>query len=267
MSPGEGASVRLAAAERYEREFVPSTFQDSAFRLADAAHVEPGHRVLDVGCGTGVVARECARRVGAAGSVTGLDVSEEMLIVARRLAPGIRWVQGDADSLPFEDGAFDRVLCQFALMFFPDPVRSVGQMWRVMAKGGRLAVSVSGRLEDSPVNLALAQLIRRRAGEAGLDIVNSVYVLGDTADIEQTFASGGVESVTIETEWGVTRSSSIAAFVETEIRGWAPLSELFDDQALEALIEDAQGELAFSVADDGRVEFSSPSHTVTAVKP
>lgn len=262
----ERARARLEAAERYERDFVPAAFQESARALADAAEVGGSHRVLDVACGTGAVARECARRVGAAGAVTGLDISQEMLTVARRSAPGIQWVRGEAASLPFRDASFPRVVCQFALMLFPDKVRSVAEMWRVTARGGRLAASVSGRLDDSPVNQVLAELIHRQVGNAGLDRVNSVYALGDPADIEATFSQAGVEEIIVRTEWGVTRAASLEAFIETEIRGWFPLSELFDDDALESLTQRARDELAFAITGSGQVEFRSPFHTITAAK-
>lgn len=260
------ARARLEAAERYEREFVPAAFQESARSLAAAAEVGGGHRVLDVACGTGAVARECAGRVGAAGAVTGLDISQEMLTVARRSAPGIQWVRGEAASLPFRDDSFHRVLCQFALMLFDDKVRSAAEMWRVTATGGRLAASVSGRLEDSPVNRVFAELIHEQVGNVGLDRVTSVYALGDPADIAATLSEAGVEGITVRTEWGVTRAASLEAFIETEIRGWFPLSELFDDDALESLTQRARDGLAFAITGSGHIEFRSPFHTITAAK-
>jgi ubiquinone/menaquinone biosynthesis C-methylase UbiE len=101
--------------------------------------------VLDVACGTGVVAREAARRVGPAGAVAGLDRNEGMLAVARRMAPGIAWRHGLAEALPFPDGAFDAVICQFGLMFFEDRGKALGEMWRALRPGGRLAVAVGMR--------------------------------------------------------------------------------------------------------------------------
>lgn len=260
------ATLRLLAAQRYERDLVPAAFMESARELADAADTGRGHRVLDVACGTGVVARECSGRVGAEGRVVGLDISAEMLDVAGRMAPGIPWVEGDAAALPFPDSSFDRVLCQFALMFFPERTRSLAEMWRVLSDEGQLAVSVSGRLEDSPVNQVLATLIQRQVGEEGLKVVRSVHALGDPADIEKTFVSGGIEEINIDTQWGLTRSPSVETFVETEIRSWAPLSELFHDEALEKLIDEAREELAFAIGVDGAVEFVSPAHIITAAK-
>ena len=148
----------------------------SDLRITTAAGIAPGHRVLDVGCGTGVVARECARIVGDSGSVTGLDLSDDMLSVARRISPDIDWKQGDAGSLPFADSSFDRVLSQFALMFFPDRSLALTEMWRVLRPGGRLAVVVSGPIEATPAYVALIDLVSRYVDDAGTDM-KSRFVL------------------------------------------------------------------------------------------
>ena len=111
-------------AETYERFMVPPLFAPAAERLLDIARPRPGERVLDVGCGTGIVARSVASRLGAAGTVIGLDLSPGMLEVARLMSEQegltIAWHEGRAEALPFPDGSFDLVLCQFALMFFAD---------------------------------------------------------------------------------------------------------------------------------------------------
>ena len=99
--------------------------------VADAARLASTDRVLDVGCGTGVLARAAADRVAAAGQVTGLDRNDGMLAVARRLQPQIDWRQGDdAIQLPFADGSYDVVMSQFALMYFPDRLAALKEMVR-----------------------------------------------------------------------------------------------------------------------------------------
>src|SRR5262245_18402472 len=88
-------------AEAYEAQFVPAFFAQWAPRLLDAAAVRIGQRVLDVACGTGIVARLAASRVGDSGAVVGLDLNEAMLAVARRIRPDLTWRQGSAEALPF----------------------------------------------------------------------------------------------------------------------------------------------------------------------
>ena len=81
----------MEAATGYEKFFVPALFEEWAARVAETAHVRPGDRVLDVACGTGVLAREIKRRAGPSGSVVGLDVNPGMLTVAAQREPRITW--------------------------------------------------------------------------------------------------------------------------------------------------------------------------------
>ena len=143
----ETFQLSVEAAEVYEARFVPAIFGEWAPHLVEAAGVAPGQAVLDVACGTGVVARTAADRMGGRGRVVGLDLNEGMLAVAGRLRPDIEWRQGDAAELPFEAGSFDAVLCQSALMFFPDRAGALREMARVATPGGTVAVQVWDRLE------------------------------------------------------------------------------------------------------------------------
>src|SRR5262245_5940490 len=136
QNSAETFQIPLAAAEAYEATFVPALFGELARHLVDFTGVAPGRSVLDVACGTGIVARTVADRLNGGGRVVGLDLNEAMLTVARRVRPEIEWRQGDAGNLPFATGSFDAVLCQMALMFFPDRGQSLGEMRRVVASGG-----------------------------------------------------------------------------------------------------------------------------------
>jgi ubiquinone/menaquinone biosynthesis C-methylase UbiE len=146
--PSESFQIPLEAAEVYESAFVPGFFAQWAPLLCDAAGVGPGDEVLDVACGTGIVARTAAERVVPSGRVVGVDLNEAMLAVARRVGPGIEWRQGDVSALPFLDAAFDRVLCQMALMFFPDRVGALREMARVAHPGATAAVVVPTAARD-----------------------------------------------------------------------------------------------------------------------
>jgi demethylmenaquinone methyltransferase / 2-methoxy-6-polyprenyl-1,4-benzoquinol methylase len=106
-------------------------------RETATAVVRPGDRVLDACCGTGDLALAAAR---AGGRVTGIDFSERMLERARRKAPGLTWLQGDAMAMPFEDGSFDAVTIGFGLRNLEDERRGLVELRRVLVPGGRLGV-------------------------------------------------------------------------------------------------------------------------------
>src|SRR5262245_58736481 len=101
----------------YEELFVPALFAQWGLRVADAAAVRAGDSVLDVGCGTGVLACAAAERVVPGGHVVGIDPNEQMLAVARGKRTDIEWRMGRAEALPFDNASFDAVVSQFALMF------------------------------------------------------------------------------------------------------------------------------------------------------
>jgi len=111
-------------ADTYEHYFVPAMFLPWSTILLSHAALQARERVLDVACGTGIVARQVAPLVGTEGQVAALDMNPAMLAVARSIpvTPGttIRWQEGNAMALPFTEGAFDVVLCQHGLQFFPD---------------------------------------------------------------------------------------------------------------------------------------------------
>lgn len=128
-----GAHDRLA--KSYHDLFAPVS-EHAAQPLLSAARVQAGSRVLDVACGSGVVAKHAARR-GA--SVTGIDIAPRMLELAAKLNPGCTFREGSADSMPFEDGTFDAVVCAFGIGHFPDPPGAVAECARVVSAGGACA--------------------------------------------------------------------------------------------------------------------------------
>jgi ubiquinone/menaquinone biosynthesis C-methylase UbiE len=186
-------------AETYETAMVPTFFAPWASVIVDHAAPRPGERVLDVACGTGIVARRVAARRGPTGTVVGLDLNPHMLAVARAVADqealSIEWHEGRAEDLPFPDRSFDLVLCQFALMFFADRRAAVAEMHRGLAGGGRVVVSVLQSLAQHPFYQLLDETIQRRFGMSG---VAAIFSLGDEAEFGALFADAGFGGLTIE---------------------------------------------------------------------
>jgi SAM-dependent methyltransferase len=253
------------AAEWYERGKESWLLEDLARSLVDAAKVTTGDRVLDVGCGTGIVARECARRVGAEGSISGIDISEEMLAVARRIAPELDWHLRDAGELPFADGSFDRVVSQFALMFFPEREKAITEMWRVLRPGGGLSVAVLGGIP--PAYQRLAELAERHLGSGAGAIIESRFVLSDPEKLGRIFTKAGLGAITLETVEGVQRFRSPAVLVDLEVRATARLADRFNDTSVGAFVGEVQAAIQDHLSGDGEVEIPMSAHIVTADKP
>ena len=127
--------AQIDAANAYEALFVPALFGQWAPKVADAAQIQPGQRVLDVACGTGILAREVSLRMRSSGRVAGVDPSPGMVAGAKQLAPAVEWREGVAESLPFPDQSFDAVVSQFGLMLFTYRHQALRQMLRVLALG------------------------------------------------------------------------------------------------------------------------------------
>ena len=205
-------------AETYERYMVPVLFAPSAERLIDLARPRPEECVLDVGCGTGIAARRVAARMAAPGRVVGLDASPGMLAVARAAAAregvAIDWREGRAEALPFADGEFDLVLCQYGLMFFADPTAALTEMRRVLADGGRALVSVFQTLDRHPFYGILDRAIQRRLGASP---VSDIFALGDMGELRDRAAKAGFRHVTIEPFTIEARFPDPDAFLAGEI--------------------------------------------------
>jgi SAM-dependent methyltransferase len=186
-------------AENYEAFMVPPLFGPWADRLAARAGPAPGAAILDVGSGTGIVARRLARTAGVGGRVVGLDASPAMLAVARAAAErerlAIDWREGTAERLPFDDASFDLVTCQFALMFFTDRAGALREMHRVLRPGGKLCLIVLQGIERHPFYVTLDRAIHARLGASG---VGQIFALGDTAGLAALVSAAGFIDVTVD---------------------------------------------------------------------
>jgi ubiquinone/menaquinone biosynthesis C-methylase UbiE len=265
VSRQETWQVHSDAALLYEQSFVPAIFAASAEVLADFAGIGRGERVLDVGCGTGAVARAAARRVGAEGRVVGLDLNPRMLAVARRVAPEIEWCEGEAGDLPFEPNTFDVVTSQYALMFVPDQPQALAEMWRVLAPSGRLALAVCGPIARAPGYAALAEVAAGCCPAEVVELLRSPFALGDQEQLARLVCAAGIEDARIDTTEIPVRFPSIDALVETEIMA-SPIREVIEQRDYAALRAGARTALSPWCRPDGAVGFPLAAHIVSGRK-
>ena len=224
-----GWQLEQSASEAYERYLVPPLFAPWAERLLDAADPREGDRLLDVACGTGIVARRAASRVDERGAVVGLDTNEGMLAVAAETTdderrPTIEWRRGDATDLPFPEGRFDVVCCQQALQFVDEPSVALEEMHRVLAPGGRVALSVWRPLEYQPGYVVAADALERHIGDEAGAMMRSPFPAWDGDTLRTLAREAGFDDVSITIEIGTMRYPSVAEFVRREAAS-SPLAE------------------------------------------
>jgi ubiquinone/menaquinone biosynthesis C-methylase UbiE len=261
------------AAELYERYLVPAITGVWAADLVRRAALQPGECVLDVACGTGIVARLGAEQVGAQGAVVGLDLNTAMLAVARALpaplGPIITWTEASALAMPFPDATFDVVLCQLGLQFFPDRPQALRDMRRVLVPGGRVLLSVFGPLAHNPAPQALAEALERHVGSHASAIKRAEHDLEDPAALDDLVSGAGFAAVTIETTTQHIHFPSSREYVRIQFAA-TPLATLMqeiprDQQAAlsEAVIADVSEALRSYCGDDGLV-FPQECHSLSA---
>ncbi|PWU21351.1 MAG: SAM-dependent methyltransferase [Candidatus Rokuibacteriota bacterium] len=181
----------------YEKYLVPLIFEPYAADLAARLASRSVTRVLEVAAGTGVVTRKLASVLPASASIVATDLNQSMLDLASTLGASrpVEWRQADAIELPFPDGAFDAVVCQFGVMFFPDKSRAFSEAHRVLRPGGVFMWSVWDRLEENEfadtVTTALAGLF---PDDPPRFLARTPHGYHEHATIERDLAAGGFTS-------------------------------------------------------------------------
>jgi SAM-dependent methyltransferase len=264
--------VAGSAPEVYERELVPAVFGPWAPIVVELAYPLPGERVVDIACGTGIVARVAAARVGATGAVMGVDLNPGMLSVARSVAatnaqPGapIQWQEASADKLPFPDGSFDIVYCQLGLQFFADRAAALREMLRVLGAKGRLALMVWRGIGESPGFAALAEILERNIGQAAAVIMRAPFGLSDAGELTNLVGAAGFRGVMVQHRVGKVQFPSVEQFVLSYVNGSplaGPVSQA-NDAAREKLISDAKNALGKYIS-NSELAFPIAAHLVSA---
>jgi SAM-dependent methyltransferase len=227
MAKRERWQVAGNAAEIYQRELVPAVFGPWGSRVVALAALRPRMRVLDVACGTGLVARLAAEAVGVDGHVAALDLNPGMLAVASELpaveGAAIEWVEANAQVLPFAEASFEVVWCQLGLQFFPDREAALREMKRVLVPRGRAVVMVWREIDRAPGFAILAAALGRTIGADAEALMRAPFALGDARELARLLDAGGLRDCTIRAETGNVRFASVEKFVGGYVGG-SPLA-------------------------------------------
>jgi ubiquinone/menaquinone biosynthesis C-methylase UbiE len=203
------------AAENYQRHFVPAISTPVSADLLKTVDLQPGERVLDVACGTGLITRLAAEKVGPTGSVTGVDVAPDMIDVAKTIpspvGSQIDWQVRDATALPLPDESFDAVLCQMGLMFIEDQLAALGEMRRVLASGGRLVVNTPGSIHRA-FELMEQAIEAHISSELG-GFVRAVFSLHDPDVVASLLRDAGLDEVSSSVSTATFQLPSPAEFL------------------------------------------------------
>jgi ubiquinone/menaquinone biosynthesis C-methylase UbiE len=200
MSQPEPWQLTGSAAELYERypaRFILGPWAPALVARADLKH---GERVLDVACGTGLVARLAAPAVGSTGRVTGLDLNAGMLAVARSLPPPggtpITWIERSATAMEFPNGSFDVVFCQQGLQFFPDRLAALREMRRVLGANGRVLLSVWRAM--GPYHAAVVDALSQHVSVQAAARFSASRIVPDADELHRLVVEAGFRTVAID---------------------------------------------------------------------
>jgi ubiquinone/menaquinone biosynthesis C-methylase UbiE len=265
--PGQW-QVTGSAAENYERYLVPSIFSPWAADLIDVVALKQDERILDVACGTGILARLVAERIGTSGRIIGLDVNPGMLSVARMVsqtAP-IEWQEASAVALPFENGSFDVVVCQQGLQFVPDRPAAVREMHRVLIPDGRVGMATWRGIEHAPGFAALAAAVAHQVGVEAAAPLRGPFGLAEEADLRALLADAGFQDIRVRVAVRTLEFPSVEDFARRYMSA-SPLAGVVGELN-EGARNDMMGELRSAllphVGTDG-LRFPIQCHLTTAI--
>lgn len=214
------ARHQAMAYESFTRVFM----EGSAQLLVEGALIRAGDVVLDLACGTGLVARHAAALLSPDGRLIGADINPAMLEIARSTIGGVEWVESPSDALPFDDDTFTHVICQQGFQFFPDPVEVMCETVRVLRPGGVLIATVWATPDQNPyienqldllaeLDPSLATSVQRATPADADELLRSAAQAAGFDDIEMSMLEHDVDIADFEpwflaqtggTPWGPT---------------------------------------------------------------
>jgi ubiquinone/menaquinone biosynthesis C-methylase UbiE len=253
--------------ELYERELVKPLFQPWVDALLDGARLARGDDLLDVACGTGIVARVARKRLGPGSRVVGVDSSPLMIAHGRVVAPDIELREGSADRLPVAaDETFDVVTCQQGLQFFPDKPKAVSEMRRALKPTGRVAIATWRPVEESLFILELQRVAERTVGR----IDDRRHGFGDADALASLLEAAGFLDATVERIERTIRFTEGTVFARLNAMAIVGMSEggkgIGDEErsrVAEQIVADSEGVLR-RYADGAGLAFTLAANVATA---
>lgn len=265
-------SYRLlgSAAELYERYLVPAVTSRWALGLIGRAALRAGESVLDIACGTGIVARTVAAQM-TLGRVVGLDINPEMLAVARtvpRRGLPIEWHEASVLQMPFDDASFDVCVCQNGLQFFPDRPSALREITRILRPGGRIAFSVYTAIERMPVALALADAFDRHLGIGASANKRSEHGLNDADELCRLADRAGFHDISIEIATQTVEFELVRKYVQIQLEAtpMAGMVATMTPEQREAVAAAIANDLIAATGQTGELAFVQEVHNLLARK-
>ncbi|MBD3662815.1 class I SAM-dependent methyltransferase [Sulfitobacter aestuariivivens] len=264
----QATEEELAAGRGYEALFVPALFAPWSGHLVNSVAVHAGAQVLDIACGSGVLARTALDRVGPSGRVVGLDPAPGMIGAAKEVEPRIDWVLGGAEHLPFGDATFDYVLSQFGMMFFNDRAQACSEMFRVTRPGGKVALAIWHGVEENPAYRDIAAVLEDHVSAKAAESVRIPFCLGNPDPVAGLLSDAGFGDVTFETLSKQATFPSPRMMVEVELRGWLPMFGIhLNEEEIAEVLASADTRLSRYATTTGEAVFQTSAYVITAQKP
>ena len=255
--------------EMYERFLVEPLFKPWAELLLDCSGLAADDRVIDLACGTGIVSRVARSRLGRSAKIVGIDLSPQMLGVARTVAPEMEWREGNADALPIgEDEKFDLLVCQQGLQFFPEKQTAALEMRRVLSDGGRAIIATWRPDSETPIFCELRRIAEDHLGP----IMDQRHGFSDSEALKSLLEGAGFQDVSVETFSRVTRFEDPDVFIRMNamaLTGMSTEAKSMSDEERARALEDiitASSEVRARYADGNAISFETRSNVATLRK-
>jgi SAM-dependent methyltransferase len=262
MKEEETYQLETAGAMFYEKNFVPVLFEKWATRIVEKLGLGESDRLLDIACGTGIVARKAKTQKIDKLKITGCDINTGMLKIAKQIDPEINWIRCAAEKLPFNDGSFEKISCQFGFMFFQDQVKSLQEMERVKKKNGKIIISIWDIIEANEGYFDLLQVIENICGENLGQTLKAPFRLGNISEIEKLLKRSEISNYNLETIQEGVEFLSIEHWIDCDVKA-SPIAEKISKEQYMELIDQAETSLYKYVGQDQKVRFRMSAHIVT----